>query len=43
MRTLALVLVSLMALLATSACNTIHGAGEDIESVGDTIADEAKD
>lgn len=32
-----------MALLGIgfSACNTIHGAGEDIEQAGDTIEDAA--
>ncbi len=28
--------------LLLSACNTIGGAGEDIESVGDTIEDAAE-
>lgn len=27
--------------LAASACNTIEGVGEDVESVGETVADEA--
>jgi entericidin A len=36
-------LVLMASLFAVSACNTIHGVGEDVESVGDTIADEAKD
>lgn len=28
--------------LLISACNTIEGAGRDVESVGDTVADAAK-
>jgi predicted small secreted protein len=36
-------LVLVASLFAVSACNTIHGVGRDVESVGDTIADEAKD
>ena len=39
-------LISALALLlaiGTSACNTIGGAGADIESVGDTIDDAAED
>lgn len=31
------------AIISLSACGTIEGAGRDIESVGDAIADEAKD
>ena len=31
------------AAITLSACGTIEGAGRDIESVGDAIADEAKD
>lgn len=27
--------------LAASACNTVEGVGEDVESVGETVADEA--
>ena len=33
---LALMSISLFAL---AACNTIHGAGKDIESAGDTVQD----
>lgn len=37
--------LSLVALIVTgiaaSACNTIEGVGEDVESVGETVADEA--
>lgn len=28
--------------LVLTACNTIEGVGRDVESVGDTIADEAE-
>ena len=30
------------ALLALSGCNTIEGIGQDLESVGETVADEAR-
>ncbi len=38
------VLIGLAAssMLFISACNTIHGMGKDVESVGDTVADAAK-
>ena len=29
-------------LLALSACNTVHGAGEDIESAGEAVQDTAE-
>ena len=28
--------------LSLAACNTIEGAGKDVESVGETVADTAK-
>lgn len=28
--------------LALAACNTVEGAGKDVESVGETVADVAK-
>ena len=28
--------------LALVACNTVEGAGEDVESVGDAVKDETK-
>ncbi len=40
LKTFVFVLASLFTL---SACGTIEGAGRDIESVGDAIADEARD
>lgn len=43
MSRLAALSVLIVSLFAVSACNTIHGVGEDVESVGDTISDEAKD
>ncbi|GBL46801.1 hypothetical protein SFMTTN_2626 [Sulfuriferula multivorans] len=36
MRTLALI-VTLFSVLGLSACNTMHGFGQDVEKVGDTI------
>ncbi len=35
--------VSMVALLALSACNTTEGIGRDLESVGNEIAEEAED
>ena len=29
-------------LLAVAACNTVHGAGKDVQSAGSTIANAAK-
>ena len=37
--TLALVAISMLAL---TACTTIHGVGEDIESAGDAVSDSAE-
>ncbi|WP_417449794.1 entericidin A/B family lipoprotein [Kordiimonas sp.] len=37
------VIFLIASLFAISACNTIEGVGRDVESVGDTVADEAKD
>ncbi|MCA1749484.1 MAG: entericidin A/B family lipoprotein [Parasphingopyxis sp.] len=34
-------LALILAGIAASACNTIEGMGEDVESVGETVADEA--
>ncbi|MEA2119719.1 entericidin A/B family lipoprotein [Halovibrio sp. HP20-50] len=36
-RAVALVLLMLMTLLLVSGCNTIHGAGEDLEQGGRAI------
>ena len=35
-------LVAALSLFALSACNTIHGAGKDIERAGEEIQDVAK-
>lgn len=37
------VLVTTFSAAALSACNTIEGAGEDIESTGEAIQDSADD
>ncbi|WP_025895913.1 entericidin A/B family lipoprotein [Kordiimonas gwangyangensis] len=34
--------VLILSLFAVTACNTIEGVGRDVESVGDTVADEAE-
>lgn len=34
-------LVAVSAGLALSACNTVEGVGEDVESVGETVSDVA--
>lgn len=34
-------IVALSGGLALAACNTIEGAGEDVESVGETVQDAA--
>ena len=36
-----LTLVVLLGGLAVAACNTVEGAGEDVESVGETVQDAA--
>ncbi|WCL55734.1 entericidin A/B family lipoprotein [Gimibacter soli] len=41
-KTLFILLMPLMALFAVAGCNTIEGAGEDLESAGDAISDAAK-
>ncbi len=37
------VLAILAASLAVSACNTVSGAGKDVESAGDAVSDAAED
>lgn len=37
------VVASIIALFAVSACNTIEGAGRDIEATGDAIEHTAED
>lgn len=41
MRKIFLTLAATSAVLLTTACNTIAGAGRDIQSVGDTVEDVA--
>ncbi|MDR9438050.1 MAG: entericidin A/B family lipoprotein [Halomonas sp.] len=40
-RTLSLILVSLFTLSLLSGCNTIRGAGEDVERGGEAVQDAA--
>ncbi|NNC71410.1 MAG: entericidin A/B family lipoprotein [Sphingomonadaceae bacterium] len=37
-----IVVASVFIGLPLAACNTIKGVGEDVESVGETVADEAR-
>ncbi len=39
---LTVVFAALMATLSLSACNTVHGFGQDVEKVGDKISGAAK-
>jgi len=32
----------LVACLGVAACNTVHGLGRDVQSVGETVSDAAK-
>lgn len=43
MSTLKTLIITIAAAFTLAACGTIEGAGRDIESVGDAIADEAAD
>jgi predicted small secreted protein len=36
-------LIALLALLGLAACETIEGAGQDIENAGEAIADESQE
>lgn len=36
------ILAATLVFSVTAACNTIQGIGEDVESVGETVADEAQ-
>jgi len=38
-----LTVLCLLAFTATSGCNTIEGAGEDMQSAGEAIEEEAED
>ncbi len=42
-RLIALMLLALFSIGSLSACNTMAGAGRDIEKVGDKIEDKAED
>jgi predicted small secreted protein len=37
------ILLTLLALLALAACNTVRGAGQDVSAAGAAITDEAED
>ncbi len=39
MKTLGIMSILLVVLLAMPGCNTIKGAGQDVESVGDALED----
>ncbi len=39
MKYISLVFVALFGMASLVACNTVKGAGEDVESVGDSVAD----
>lgn len=41
MKKLLLVLATLLALPALTACNTIKGFGQDVEATGDAVSDAA--
>ncbi len=41
-RVIALMLVSIFSLGMLSACNTMAGAGQDVQKAGDAIEDKAK-
>ena len=42
-RTVALILLSLFSLSMLSACNTMAGAGKDVQKVGEKVEDKAQD
>ena len=37
------VLAAIVASMAVAACNTVSGAGKDVESAGDAVSDAAED
>lgn len=43
MRYMRLSFVMLFGIASLAACNTIEGAGDDVESVGDAVSDTARD
>ena len=42
MKRLAVFLTAVLSMLALSACNTMHGVGQDIEKAGEAISNAAK-
>ncbi len=42
MKRLAVFLVVTLSMLTLSACNTVHGMGQDIEKAGEAISNAAK-
>ncbi len=42
MKRLAVSLMLLLSMLGLSACNTVHGMGQDIEKAGEAISNAAK-
>ena len=38
-----MILLSMLSMVALSACHTVEGVGKDIESAGDSIKDTAQD
>ncbi|MBK0327805.1 entericidin A/B family lipoprotein [Rhodobacteraceae bacterium F11138] len=43
MRPITPVILSLLTFVALSACETVDGAGQDIESLGQNISEEARE
>jgi len=43
LRNITALTLSLLCMLGLASCNTIEGAGEDIEAVGDSVEDAADD
>jgi predicted small secreted protein len=42
-RSIALILLMLFSMGVLTACNTIEGAGKDVEKAGESVQDAAKD
>jgi predicted small secreted protein len=42
MKIVAIIAAAIALVAATTGCNTIEGIGQDIESVGETVAEEAR-
>ncbi|MEQ8404348.1 MAG: entericidin A/B family lipoprotein [Oceanicaulis sp.] len=43
MSRIATLFIGLVLLLSLTGCNTLHGAGQDIENAGESIQDAAED